>query len=169
MVVLGNDYSGQDCGLARSLEIVGERWTLLIVRDAFYGVQRFNDFQARLEVPRAVLSARLRALVDHGVLERVPDPEHGGRSLYRLTERGRALWPAVHGLISWGSPEDPPPRTHRHERCGTELAAGGVCPACGGTPPPHEVVTERSDPSRGRDDRVSVRLREPRRLLEPLS
>jgi DNA-binding HxlR family transcriptional regulator len=72
--MLGKDYENQDCALARALEVVGERWTMLIVRDAFYGVRRFNDFQAHLDIPKAVLSDRLAGLVDEDILERIPDP-----------------------------------------------------------------------------------------------
>ena len=92
---LGTDYAGQPCSLARTLEIVGERWTLLIVRDLFFGVRRFSDLQRHLDIPRAVLASRLAALVEAGVVE--PDP-------YRLTERGEELWPAVHALMQWGEP-----------------------------------------------------------------
>ena len=72
--MLGKDYQRQDCSLARALEVVGERWTLLIVRDAFYGVRRFNDFQAHLDIPKAVLSDRLNGLVEDGILERLARP-----------------------------------------------------------------------------------------------
>ena len=78
--MLGKDYEGQDCAIARALEVIGERWTLLIVRDALYGVRRFSDFHAHLDVPKAVLSDRLTGLVEHGILERRPDPDHAGRS-----------------------------------------------------------------------------------------
>src|SRR5690348_7302888 len=90
--MLGKDYAEQDCALARALEVVGERWTLLILRDAFYGVRRFSELQAHLDIPKAVLSDRLNTLVGDGVLERVPDPEHRGRYLYELTQSGRDLW-----------------------------------------------------------------------------
>src|SRR5580700_10042820 len=86
--MLGKDYKRQDCSIARALEVVGERWTLLIVRDAFYGVRRFNDFLTHLDIPRAMLSDRLSGLVDDGVLERRPDPGHAGRNLYELTPGG---------------------------------------------------------------------------------
>jgi len=90
--VLPKTYAGQgDCSIARALEIVGERWTLLILRDAFFGVRRFNDFHAHLDAPRTVLSTRLQGLVDTGMLERRPDPQHAGRMLYELTPAGRAL------------------------------------------------------------------------------
>ena len=97
--MLGKEYVGQDCGIARALEVFGERWTLLIVRDALYGVRRFRDFQAHLDIPKAVLSDRLNGLVEHGILERRPDPHHAGRSLYELTEAGRDLWPVLHAMV----------------------------------------------------------------------
>src|SRR5579884_1795889 len=105
--MLGKDYSLQDCALARALEVIGERWTLLIVRDAFYGVRRFNDFQAHLDIPKAILSDRLNGLVEHGVLERQPDPAHSGRYLYELTASGRDLWPVLYSILVWGG-------RHRH-------------------------------------------------------
>src|SRR3954466_3557113 len=100
--MLGNDYRDQDCALARALETVGERWTLLIVRDAFYGVQRFSDFAAHLDIPRAVLSDRLDGLGGTGLMERRRDRERAGREVYELTATGRELWPALHALMSWG-------------------------------------------------------------------
>src|SRR5436853_1632448 len=100
--MLGKDYQRQDCSLARALEVIGERWTLLIVRDAFYGVRRFSDFEVHLDIPKAVLTERLRRLVEDGVLSRAPDPSHSGRHLYVLTPAGRDLWPALHALLSWG-------------------------------------------------------------------
>src|SRR4051812_9531236 len=118
---LGTDYAGQTCSLARTLEIVGERWTLLIVRDLFFGVRRFTDLQRHLDIPRAVLAARLATLVEVGVVE--PDP-------YRLTEAGEELWPAVHALMQWGeqhaSPGGPR-RVFAHADCGTDLDAAGTC------------------------------------------
>jgi DNA-binding HxlR family transcriptional regulator len=168
--VLGKDYVDQDCALARALEVVGERWTLLILRDAFYGVRRFNDFQVHLDIPKAVLADRLSALVAEGVLERVPDPKHGARHLYELTSTGRDLWPAVHALMMWGSRHrQPNSRVFMHAACGSVLDEAGRCPACGLTPGPDEILTE---PAKGRKHRradpVAVALRTPHRLLEPL-
>ena len=100
--MLGKEYAAQDCALARALEVIGERWTLLILRDAFFGVRRFNVFQAHLDIPKAVLADRLRGLVDDGLLERRADPQHAGRHLYELTPAGRDLWPALHALLVWG-------------------------------------------------------------------
>src|SRR5436309_793499 len=168
--MLGKDYSRQDCSLARALEVLGERWTLLIIRDAFFGVQRFSDFQGHLDIPKAVLSDRLTGLVDQGVLERAPDPAHAGRHLYRLTEAGRGLWPAVHALLAWGDRyRGPNSRTFAHVACGTPLDASGACPACRLTPGPEDIVMQRRR-KRGpaRDDPVTAALREPHRLLEPI-
>jgi DNA-binding HxlR family transcriptional regulator len=168
--MLGKDYKGQDCALARTLEVLGERWTLLIVRDAFYGVERFNDFQAHLDIPKAVLSERLSGLVDDGILEREPDPQHAGRHLYRLTAAGRGLWPALHALLAWGS-------RHRaqnaylfiHARCGTPLDETAACPACRRTPGPEEIAMKRRPGrARRRTDPVSVALQRSHRLLEPI-
>src|SRR5881628_6180 len=100
--MLGKDYERQDCAIARALEVIGERWTLLIVRDAFYGVRRFNDLQAHLDIPKAVLADRLRGLVEDGILERRPDPDHAGRHLYELTPAGLDLWPVLRALLAWG-------------------------------------------------------------------
>ncbi len=168
--VLGKDYPRQDCALARALEVVGDRWTLLILRDAFYGVQRFNDFQAHLDIPKAVLSERLSRLVDEGILERESDPGHAGRHLYRLSSAGRELWPALHALLVWGGRHrGPSGRSFLHAACGTPLDDAGACPACHLTPAPEAILTQpRPGRRTKREDPVSGALRVPRRLLEPL-
>ncbi|HEX5224485.1 MAG TPA: helix-turn-helix domain-containing protein [Solirubrobacteraceae bacterium] len=172
--MLGKDYEQQDCSLARALEVIGERWTLLIVRDAFHGVRRFNDFQAHLDIPKAVLSDRLSGLVENGVLQRTPDPGHAGRHLYELTPAGRDLWPALHALLIWGGRHVAPnSRVFKHATCGSLLDEAGHCARCGVTPGPQDIVSEvRRSRTRGRaaprEDAVAVALREPHRLLEPL-
>ncbi|MGZ6579291.1 MAG: winged helix-turn-helix transcriptional regulator [Solirubrobacteraceae bacterium] len=168
--MLGKDYENQDCALARALEVVGERWTLLIVRDAFYGVRRFNDFQAHLDIPKAVLSDRLAGLVDEDILERRPDPQHAGRHLYELTPAGRDLWPVLSALLAWGDRHrQTNSRVFKHVICGSRLDDAGRCPECHVTPAPHDIIIERR---RGhgmrRRDPVSIALRKPHRLLEPL-
>jgi len=169
-LMLGKDYVDQDCSLARALEVIGERWTLLIVRDAFYGVRRFSDFHAHLDIPKAVLADRLGALVSDGVLARVPDPDHAGRHLYELTPSGRELWPALHALISWGGRHRATnSRLFVHADCGTVLADDGSCPTCKRVPGPDELVTERRrGRKQRRSDPVSLALNSPHRLLEPL-
>jgi DNA-binding HxlR family transcriptional regulator len=168
--VLGKDYEGQDCSIARSLEVIGERWTMLIVRDALYGVRRFNDFQAHLDIPKAVLSDRLGGLVEEGLMERRPDPEHAGRHLYELTPAGRDLWPVLHSLLVWGGRHrHPNSRVFKHAACGTKLDDMGVCPRCGTAPGPEDVVMEpRRGRGRLRDDPVALALRGPHRLLDPV-
>src|SRR5260370_28328842 len=104
---LPSDYPDQSCSLARSLEVVGQRWTLLILRDAFYGVQRFDDFASHLKVPRAVLSERLKSLTADGLLERVTGSS--GRGEHRLSEKGTALSPAVRALLAWCDAHSAPP------------------------------------------------------------
>lgn len=170
--MLGSRYDAQYCPMARALEVVGERWTLLIVRDAFYGVRRFSELAEHLDVPRAVLSDRLRSLTDAGVLARLPDPEHAGRALYELTPLGRELWPVVHALARWGrhfAAEADLSRVFEHAACGTELDDRGRCPACDVDVAPEAVVTRRVTTVGGRDDAVAVALREPHRLLDPVT
>jgi DNA-binding HxlR family transcriptional regulator len=168
--MLGKDYTQQDCSIARALEVIGERWTLLIVRDAFYGVGRFNDFQAHLDIPKAVLSDRLNGLVADGILERQPDPHHAGRHLYALTRAGRDLWPVLHALLTWGSRyRQPNSRVFKHAACGTQLTDSGACPRCRVAPGPEDILTEPRPGHTGlRDDPVAVALRLPHRLLEPV-
>ena len=171
--MLGKDYAGQECLIARALEVVGERWTLLIVRDAFFGVTRYSDFLAHLDIPRAVLSDRLKGLVDNGILVRRPDPDRPGRDRYSLTEAGLDLWPIIYALKTWGERhrlEGDPRRIYTHAACGTAIDDSGTCPTCLTAPHPREIVVSLSaDAERRRDDPVSVALREPHRLLAPLS
>ncbi len=168
--MLGKDYEGQECALASTLEVLGERWTLLIVRDAFFGVRRYSDWVARLDIPRAVLSDRLRGLVASGILAKRADPERAGRELYVLTEAGTELWPALHALIAWGARHRrPSTNRYRHAACDTELGPGASCPACGVVPPAADVlVVPRPSGGGGRTDPVSVAMGVPRRLLEPI-
>lgn len=168
--MLGKDYEGQDCSIARTLEVVGERWTLLIVRDALYGVRRFSDFHAHLDIPKAVLSERLNSLVEQRVLERRPDPDREGRNLYELTPAGRELWPVVHALFKWSERNrSPSNRRFRHALCDTELDESGACPSCGITPKVEDVLMDpRRAPASSRSDAVAVALRKPHRLTQPL-
>jgi DNA-binding HxlR family transcriptional regulator len=169
---LPSDYSDQTCSVARSLEVLGERWTLLIVRDAFFGVRRFGDFVARLDIPRAVLASRLKALVAEGVLVRTPG--ESGRDEYELTDKGTKLWPIVRDLMAWGDEFYAPAgalRTLRHDADGGVLDRHGRCAACGATVPVAETTMEPG-PGFGqtgrRQDAVSEAIARPRRLLEPV-
>src|SRR6516164_5228428 len=111
-----------NCSIARTLDVVGEWWTLLILRDALRGTRRFDDFQASLGMARSVLTARLRKLTDEGILERHRYSEHPPRYEYWLTEKGRALFPLVVALMRWGDTWAPgpagPPAVLIHDTCG---------------------------------------------------
>src|ERR1700692_2050210 len=89
-------YSAANCSIARTLGVVGEKWTLLVLREAFYGIRRFDDFHAALGGARILLATRLKTLVTHGLLERVAYQDVGrSRDEYRLTDKGRDLFPVV--------------------------------------------------------------------------
>jgi DNA-binding HxlR family transcriptional regulator len=122
------------CSVAQCLELVGEWWSLLIIRDAFLGVTRFEDFQARLGISRNILTQRLNHLVDNEVLKRVAYSDHPPRSEYRLTAKGRDLWHVVMAMRQWGdrwaAPAGPPVQT-RHTACGHVVTAVPVCSHCG--------------------------------------
>jgi len=100
--MLGRDYKGQNCSIARALEIVGERWTLLIIRDVFLGLRRFDEIRDDLGIARNVLTDRLARLVEEGILERAPYSERPQRFEYRLTKKGQDLYVALAALRQWG-------------------------------------------------------------------
>jgi DNA-binding HxlR family transcriptional regulator len=123
-----------NCSVAQCLDAVGEWWTFLIVRDAFMGVRRFDDFQARLGISRNILAQRLNRLVETGVFKRVPYQDHPPRSEYRLTDKGRDLWHVVTAMRQWGDRwEAPggPPLKLKHKACGHVVQAVAVCSHCG--------------------------------------
>src|ERR687897_699354 len=131
--MLNRTYDSQICSIARTLEVVGERWSLLIVRDASLGLRRFHQFQQSLGIARNILSARLHHLVDSGVLERVPAADHADRFEYQLTSMGRELAPALIALMHWGDrhlAEHGPPRIVEHAGCGGELVEQLICSRC---------------------------------------
>lgn len=134
-LVLRSDYPGQVCSIARSLEVIGERWTLLIVRDVMNGRRRFDELQEGLGVARNVLSARLQRLVEEDILERRPYQENPKRYEYFLTDKGLDLWPALVALLAWGdrySPDpDGPPMLIVHKECGGAVSDRGTCERCG--------------------------------------
>jgi DNA-binding HxlR family transcriptional regulator len=140
---LQRSYDNQDCSVAATLELVGERWTLLIVRELLLGVHRFSDLQADLGVARNVLQARLARLVEHGIVERRRYQDHPPRDGYRLTDKGLDLWPAVVTLMQWGDRHVPrpggPPVTLTHRGCGGELDSHLTCAHCGAKLGPRDV------------------------------
>jgi DNA-binding HxlR family transcriptional regulator len=167
-MALPKDYTGDSCSLARALEVVGERWTLLVVRDAFFGVRRFSDFAAHLNIPRAVLTHRLAALVESGVLTVVPGSH--GHDEYVLTAKGLDLWPVVRGLLTWGDDyysAAGPRRLFRHARDQGEVALDGSCAVCGELVPVADLVVSPGpgwNPP-GKSDVVTAALGGPHRLL----
>lgn len=144
--MLGNSYSGQACSVARTLEVVGERWTLLILRNVFLGLRRFDQIQKDLGVARNVLQSRLERLVEQGILERVPYQVRPPRHEYRLTEKGIDLWYVVVALQMWGDLHDPapggPPTLLRHRDCGGRLTQQLACDRCGASLGPRDCVAE---------------------------
>jgi DNA-binding HxlR family transcriptional regulator len=122
------------CSVARTLSVIGDRWTLLIVRDTLLGVRRFEDFQRDLRMTRHRLAARLRKLVDDGILERVQYHDRPRRFEYRLTEKGIDLYPVVVALLRWGDhwmvDSNGPPIELFHRNCGRHVMPVLTCPAC---------------------------------------
>ncbi|ORB11248.1 winged helix-turn-helix transcriptional regulator [Mycobacterium noviomagense] len=140
--MLPRTYEHQVCSIARSLELIGDRWTLLIVRDALRGVRRFDDFRARLGVAHNVLSDRLSRLTEAGVLERRLYQQRPDRYEYHLTEQGRDLWPVLMSLLAWGdrylAPQGPPLLVS-HRSCGGRLTPRLTCADCGAHLGPDDV------------------------------
>jgi DNA-binding HxlR family transcriptional regulator len=143
--VLPRTYDNQLCSLARTLELIGDRWTLLVIRDAFLGLRRFEDFQKSLGVARNVLTDRLNRLVEQGILRRELYQERPERYEYRLTRKGVELWPAMMTMMKWGDrylyPEGHP-RLILHKDCGGEIDERLHCSKCGAELGPTDVYVE---------------------------
>ena len=143
---LSHRFDGES--VARTLEIVGERWTMLIMREAFFGVRRFGQLARNLNIPRPTLSVRLRTLVDGGLLERVPYSHDPERYEYRLTDAGRELFSAIVILMQWGDKHLPhpkgPPIVLRHHICGDIAEPRLDCARCG-----HEITARNVTPEDG--------------------
>ncbi|MFQ6395483.1 winged helix-turn-helix transcriptional regulator [Nocardia sp. KC 131] len=127
-------FENMNCSIAQCLEVVGEWWTLLIVRDALMGVTRFDDFRERLGIARNVLTQRLEHLVAHDIMSKVPYQDNPVRYDYRLTPRGRSLWQVLTAMRQWGddwaAPEGPPVQT-LHKTCGHITVIQPTCSECG--------------------------------------
>ena len=133
--MLGREY-GQNCSAARTLELIGERWTMLVIRDVFSGRRRFDQIQESLGVARNVLASRLQLLVDEGILEKRAYQERPERHEYFLTEKGLDLWPILVALIGFGdkylSPEEGgPPVLILHKGCDGRVNDRRICERCG--------------------------------------
>ena len=125
-----------NCSVARALSVVGERWTMLILREAFLGRHRFDEFQSGIGIARNILSARLHSLVSNGILDRVRDAGPDNHVEYRLTEKGLDLYPVLLSLMRWGDTwmcgEAGPPLTLMHRDCGHTTTPTMVCSKCSG-------------------------------------
>jgi DNA-binding HxlR family transcriptional regulator len=125
--------AGRECSIANALGVVGERWSLLALREVLLGSRRFDQIAVNTGASRDILAARLRKLVEEGVLEKKQYEEHPPRFEYVPTEAGRALQPILQGLMEWGDrfvTKGPPPTVWEHS-CGAELHATTVCEHCG--------------------------------------
>lgn len=149
------ELSEQNCSVARSLSVIGDRWTPLIIRQCFLGTRRFGDFLKALGISRPLLKERLDKLVEEDVLRRVQYEERPPRFEYRLTEKGRDLYPVVTALLAWGdrwmSDESGPPLLLEHRPCGHTMLPVQVCPHCGDRIDPRDVEARapahRPDPA----------------------
>ncbi|GHF47638.1 DNA-binding HxlR family transcriptional regulator [Amycolatopsis bartoniae] len=125
--------AARKCSIANALAVIGERWSLLALREVSLGQRRFDQIAANTGASRDILAARLRKLVEHGVLRKEQYEEHPPRYEYVLTEAGRELQPILHGLMQWGDryvTEGPAPTVWEHA-CGAELHTTTVCAHCG--------------------------------------
>ncbi|MDQ2944132.1 MAG: helix-turn-helix transcriptional regulator [Candidatus Dormibacteraeota bacterium] len=144
--MLGRTYDSQICSVAGSLELIGERWTLLIIRDAFMGARRFEDFQRRTGAARNILSVRLNLLVKEGIFRKVAYQDHPVRYEYRFTEKGLDLWPVLVSLLQFGDRHIYPGRAPVllvHKNCGGAVSDHRMCETCGAKLGPRDVETRR--------------------------
>jgi DNA-binding HxlR family transcriptional regulator len=151
-------FEDVNCSIARALEVVGDWWTILIVRDCLLGVSRFEEFAERLGISRNILAERLEHLTTRGVLVRRPYQERPVRYDYRLTDKGRDLWLTLTALRQWGDTweaEDGPPVELEHTTCGHTTTAVAVCSACH---EPLELRALRAHPGPGAAGRPAAEL-----------
>ena len=141
-----DDIDKQTCSVARTLSVVGERWTMLIIRDAFLGTRRFDQFQSNLGITRHRLSERLGKLVEHGVLVKVPYQDRPVRHEYRLTRKGLGLYPVLMSLARWGDDwmdkGEGAPLEYVHRKCGHKTRPVLACSECGEALRPQEVTPQ---------------------------
>ncbi len=127
------NLNAEPCSIARTLSVIGDRWTVLILRECFQGICRFDQFEKRLGIPRAVLTERLKHLVGEGVLIRQQDPEHMRRHTYNLSDKGYDLRPVLLSMLGWGDKhkqDELPPKFVFHQKCGHEITPVFSCPNC---------------------------------------
>ena len=158
-----SELDQQPCSVSRTLSVIGDRWTLMILRDCFLRVRRFDDFQARLGVARPILADRLQKLIDTGVLTKVAYQQNPIRHEYRLTQKGLDLYPVVMAIVHWGdvhmSGETGRPLLHRHVACGRHFDPVLVCSECGEALDPRQVQV---DPGPGAADSAHMPIGAPK-------
>ncbi len=159
-----SDIGGETCSVARTLSAIGDRWSLLILREAFLRTRRFADFQRRIGVARNILADRLDHLVAEGILERKRYSERPERFEYRLTEKGLALHTVLLALVAWGDDwmdenDEGRPVEHVHRSCGEVMHMVGVCSECGEAIEPRAIDVRPGAPLRKRGV-VSLEMRE---------
>jgi DNA-binding HxlR family transcriptional regulator len=145
--MLRRDYSTQNCSVARTLEVIGERWSILIIRNAFYGIRRFDEHERWLGIARNVLQTRLELLVDQGILSKELYQERPPRHEYRLTQKGIDLWPVLVTMLQWGDryeAKGKPPLVLLHRDCGGEVDPHLRCDKCGA-----DLTARDVEPSKG--------------------
>ena len=153
---MAKSYGHKTCPVAKTLDMIGERWTLLVIREMLLGTRRFDDFQRNLGIARNVLQARLERLVDEGLVVREPYQERPRRYEYRLTPKGLDLWPALHALRIWGDRHSDrlPPVVVRHRGCGGVVDDRRRCETCGAMLEHGDVVATRGPGASSQQDRL---------------
>ncbi len=143
------DIGDEQCSIARTLSVIGDRWTMLVLREAFLRTRRFDDFQRRTGAPRPLLADRLKRLVAEGILERQPYGSRSDRFEYRLTEKGVDLYPVIVSLLTWGDRwmpgESGPPIELQHKACGRSMHPELACPECGEWVGARDMLATASD------------------------
>jgi DNA-binding HxlR family transcriptional regulator len=157
-----DEIGDMTCSVARALSIVGDRWSLLVLRDSFLGLRRFEDFQRDLGTTRHRLADRLRKLVAHGILERARYQTHPPRFEYRLTEKGRDLYPVIVSLTRWGdrwmAGKAGPPIELVHKGCGRAAMPRLACPECGDAVGARDMVARAGPALRRRPSKPEGRI-----------
>lgn len=149
-----NELAAEPCSIARSVAVIGDRWTLMLLRDCFLGVRRFEAFEQRLGISRSIIADRLKMLTDEGVLRKEAYQDHPVRHEYRLTDKGLALHPVVMAIVHWGDVHyagaQGPPLIHRHRACGCDFTPVQTCSECGETVTARDVEVQTSVSVAGR-------------------
>lgn len=157
----------ENCSVARTVAVIGDRWTLLILRECFMRVRRFEEFQARLGITRHLLAERLKKLVRFGVLRRIPYQENPTRHEYILTQKGLELHPILMAIVHWGDvhmiDERGRPMRHEHKKCGHLFDPVMVCSECGEPLHAKEVVVHPGPGAAANDRAPFVETEKPSR------